>query len=184
MAANRGSQYLHFCRSRLDAAGLVAPGTSNEALVRSVGLTETCPVDVYNIRLKPGQIFLSCSDGLSGMSTDKRIARIIQYFEKDLSQAPRLDRRSKNEEEGKTTSPSSSLRSSRFEMTRLFLVRRGLESYTGPFSLEEFIRRYEAMDFSLQDEVSGSFGPWIPLDNLPALKKNYPDVANCARTVF
>ncbi len=69
-------------------------------------------------------------------------------------------------------------------MTRLFLVRRGLESYTGPFSLEEFVRRYEAMDFSLQDEVSGSFGPWIPLDNLPALKKNYPDVAKIVRDRF
>lgn len=67
---------------------MIAPGTSQEALVRSVGLTDSCPVDVYNIRLKPGQIFLSCSDGLSGMSTDRRIARIIQYYERDLTKAP------------------------------------------------------------------------------------------------
>lgn len=69
-------------------------------------------------------------------------------------------------------------------MTRLFLVRRGLESYTGPFSIEELVRRYEAMDFSLQDEVAGSFGPWIALDNLPALKKNYPEIARIVRERF
>lgn len=47
------------------------------ALVRALGLTERCEADVYERRIKPGEIILTCSDGLSGMVPDHRIKEII-----------------------------------------------------------------------------------------------------------
>lgn len=55
----------------------VQPGAKEGALVRAVGLGDRCDVDVYEIKLKPGQLYLTCSDGLSGMVDDRRIAQII-----------------------------------------------------------------------------------------------------------
>jgi len=63
----------------------VLPGTQEGALVRSIGLTHRCESDIYEIQIRPGEIFLTCSDGLTGMVSDKKIARIIEREEKDLN---------------------------------------------------------------------------------------------------
>jgi protein phosphatase len=55
----------------------VQPGAKEGALVRAMGLGERCDVDIYEMKLKPGQLFLTCSDGLSGMLEDRKIAQII-----------------------------------------------------------------------------------------------------------
>jgi protein phosphatase len=55
----------------------VQPGAKEGALVRAMGLAERCEVDIYEMKLKPGQLFLTCSDGLSGMLEDRKIAQII-----------------------------------------------------------------------------------------------------------
>jgi protein phosphatase len=55
----------------------VQPGAKDGALVRAMGLADHCDVDIYEIPLKPGQVFLTCSDGLSGMVDDRRIAQLI-----------------------------------------------------------------------------------------------------------
>ena len=47
------------------------------ALVRAIGLSDRCELDLYEIAIKPGQIFLTCSDGLTGMVDDRKIAQII-----------------------------------------------------------------------------------------------------------
>lgn len=56
----------------------VLPGAKDEALVKALGLTPNCEADIYEIGLKPGQIFVTCSDGLSGMVPDNEIANIIR----------------------------------------------------------------------------------------------------------
>jgi protein phosphatase len=66
----------------------VAPGTKGEALVRGLGLGPTCEVDIYQTKLKPGQIFLTCSDGLSGMVSDRKIAEIIYAHRKKIKDLP------------------------------------------------------------------------------------------------
>lgn len=61
-------------------------------------------------------------------------------------------------------------------MANLYLIRRSLENYVGPFTLGELKEQYRQMEFGLQDEIAGGFGKWIALDNVSSLKKNYPEV--------
>ncbi len=67
----------NFIKRGLINASAVLPGAKPDALTRAVGLLEEVEVELYEIELKPGQILLSCSDGLSGMVKSKRIAEII-----------------------------------------------------------------------------------------------------------
>lgn len=62
-------------------------------------------------------------------------------------------------------------------MAKLYLIRRNLETFTGPLSLGEMKDAYKRMQFGLQDEVSGHCGPWVSLDDLTLMKKHYPEVA-------
>ena len=65
----------------------VQPGAKEGALVRAMGLADRCDVDIYEVPLKPGQVFLTCSDGLSGMVEDRKIAQLIT---ENLDQFERL----------------------------------------------------------------------------------------------
>lgn len=51
------------------------PKVRGAALVKAVGLAARCEMDICKIKRRPGQIFLSCSDGLSAMVSDRDIAR-------------------------------------------------------------------------------------------------------------
>ncbi len=62
-------------------------------------------------------------------------------------------------------------------MAKLYLIRRNLETFTGPLTLNEMKEAYKHMQFGLQDEVSGHCGPWISFDNLADIKKHYPEIA-------
>ena len=62
-------------------------------------------------------------------------------------------------------------------MSRLYLIRRNMESFAGPMTLVEMKDAYKRMAFGLQDEVSGHCGPWVSFDKLEVIKKQYPDVA-------
>lgn len=68
----------------------VLPGTRDGALVRSVGLTERCEVDIYDLKLQTGEIFITCSDGLSGMVEDKRILQLVKENEGNISRLPKV----------------------------------------------------------------------------------------------
>ena len=46
-------------------------------IVRALGMKETVQVDISEQRIEPGDLFLLCSDGLSGMITDEGMAEII-----------------------------------------------------------------------------------------------------------
>lgn len=65
----------------------VQPGAKDGALVRAMGLADRCDVDIQEIQLKPGQLYLTCSDGLSGMIDDRKIAQLIT---ENLDQFDRL----------------------------------------------------------------------------------------------
>jgi PPM family protein phosphatase len=60
------------------------------ALVRSLGLVAHCEVDVYEVPLKGGEIFLTCSDGLSGMVDDHRIGELISRGAKQFEKLPEV----------------------------------------------------------------------------------------------
>ena len=52
-------------------------GAKEGALVRALGLSDHCDVDIYEVDLMPGMVIITCSDGLSGMISDRRIAQIL-----------------------------------------------------------------------------------------------------------
>jgi serine/threonine protein phosphatase PrpC len=69
--------------------GQISPNAKPEALVRALGLAPAVEVDVYEIDLVPGQIFLTCSDGLSGMISDRQISDIMKRYQNRLDDLPR-----------------------------------------------------------------------------------------------
>jgi PPM family protein phosphatase len=53
-------------------------------IVRALGMKETVTVDVHRIEPKPGEIYLLCSDGLSGMVTDEQLLETVLDSGPDL----------------------------------------------------------------------------------------------------
>jgi hypothetical protein len=62
-------------------------------------------------------------------------------------------------------------------MAKLYLIRRNLETFAGPMTSAELKDAYKRMAFGLQDEVSGHCGPWVTFDDLPNVRKYYPEIA-------
>jgi PPM family protein phosphatase len=53
-------------------------------IVRALGMKETVAVDVHRVDPRPGEIYLLCSDGLSGMVTDEQILDAVLEGGSDL----------------------------------------------------------------------------------------------------
>ena len=62
-------------------------------------------------------------------------------------------------------------------MPKLYLVRRGLETFIGPMPLTELREHWQKMAFGPQDEVAGHCGRWVAIEHTSQLVKTYPDVA-------
>lgn len=63
---------------------------SAEALVRALGLSSQCEVDLYEKDLKMGEIYLTCSDGLSDMVSHQTIRGIVADNVKNIEAIPGL----------------------------------------------------------------------------------------------
>ncbi len=59
---------------------------------------------------------------------------------------------------------------------KLYLVRRDLETFTGPLTATEITKSMERMSVGLRDEVSGHCGPWVFLDDRERLRRFYPEL--------
>ena len=53
-------------------------------IVRALGMREAVEVDLRRVAVAQGDTFLLCSDGLSGMVPDERIAEIVRLHSRDL----------------------------------------------------------------------------------------------------
>jgi protein phosphatase len=53
-------------------------------IVRALGMKDTVEVDVHREELQDGDVLLLCSDGLSGMVPDDRMAELVRGYPKDL----------------------------------------------------------------------------------------------------
>jgi hypothetical protein len=62
-------------------------------------------------------------------------------------------------------------------LARLYLIRRNIESFIGPVTVDGMREAYKRMAFGLQDEVCGHAGDWVSFDDIEKLKNKYPDVA-------
>lgn len=67
---------------------VLAKNNKPDALVRAIGLTENCDVDLYEVDLRKDFILITCSDGLTGMVTDKSIKDIISRYTEKLHVLP------------------------------------------------------------------------------------------------
>jgi len=65
-------------------------GAKDSALVRAIGLTQRCEVDIQEMKLRKGQIFLTCSDGLTGMVEDRQIAKLITDHAHEFEKLPKI----------------------------------------------------------------------------------------------
>ncbi len=64
-------------RGLVNRDSLADPRIRGSALVKAIGLQSRCETDICRIKRRPGQLYLSCSDGLSSMISDKEIAAIL-----------------------------------------------------------------------------------------------------------
>ena len=62
--------------------------TKPNALVRALGLSPKCEIDIYQKALKPGEALLTCSDGLTSMVSDRRILKVMRENENNMETLP------------------------------------------------------------------------------------------------
>jgi protein phosphatase len=79
----------------------IGPGVNDSALVRSLGMCEGVEMDVYDMGLRGGEIFITCSDGLSGMVSDSKISKIVAQNANNFRVLPTLLIAAANENGGK-----------------------------------------------------------------------------------
>ncbi|TNE49914.1 MAG: Stp1/IreP family PP2C-type Ser/Thr phosphatase [Deltaproteobacteria bacterium] len=56
-------------------------------IVRALGMKHSVEVDLCKVDVEPGDLFLLCSDGLSGLVTDPEMAKIVTNYRSDLDKA-------------------------------------------------------------------------------------------------
>jgi len=61
-----------------------------ESLVRALGLSMECEVDIYEKELYSDEMLITCSDGLTDMVPDKRIASIIKENRSHPERLPQI----------------------------------------------------------------------------------------------
>lgn len=66
---------------------------------------------------------------------------------------------------------------------RLYLVRRDLETFTGPLTSAEMAKAMERMSIGLRDEVCGHCGPWVFLDDRERVRRFYPELVPVIQAV-
>lgn len=65
-------------------------------ITRAVGATETVDIDFFNVELKPGDIVLMCSDGLTNMLEDEEIRMILNGQRDIVEKAEQLVKAANN----------------------------------------------------------------------------------------
>jgi protein phosphatase len=60
--------------------GKVGPEPSKKIILNAVGITDKLKMDLRIHGLKKGDIMLACSDGLSGMLSDKKISALLKRY--------------------------------------------------------------------------------------------------------
>ena len=91
----RGGRFEQITRDHSRMQELIDAGSlsRNEArsyarsnvITRAVGVTDRLALDMHQAPLEPGDVFLLCSDGLTGMLDDREIAAILQQSSLDAA---------------------------------------------------------------------------------------------------
>ena len=70
-------------------------------ITRALGAEKTVDIDFFDLKLKPGDVVLMCSDGLSNMVEDSQLKEIISDTDTDLDEKGRILIREANRNGGK-----------------------------------------------------------------------------------
>lgn len=71
-------------------SGSLPQDWKGQALVRALGLSVHCEIDVYHKVIKPGEIYLTASDGLFDMVSDHEICHLVKSYFNDLKKIPEI----------------------------------------------------------------------------------------------
>ncbi len=63
----------------------VGNNPKESALVRSLGIPGGVEPDIYQLKIRPDEIFITCSDGLYGMVPDEAILSIVSKYSANIS---------------------------------------------------------------------------------------------------
>ncbi len=63
----------------------VGNNPKESALVRSLGIPGGVEPDIYQLKIRPDEIFITCSDGLYGMVPDEAILSIVSKYSTNIS---------------------------------------------------------------------------------------------------
>jgi hypothetical protein len=63
-------------------------------------------------------------------------------------------------------------------MKRYYLIRRKLETFLGPMTLDEVRSSFQKLEFGGQDEICGHCGKWVVIEDSPRLRQHYPEVSD------
>ena len=67
---------------------LTEKGSNPDALVRALGLSEHTEIDIYQKEIRQKEIYITCSDGLTSMVSDIKIAELISLHQNRLEDLP------------------------------------------------------------------------------------------------
>ena len=71
-------------------AGNLPQEWKGQALVRALGLSNHCEVDVYQKRLRLGELYITASDGLFDMVSDHEICHLVKGYQDDIKKIPEI----------------------------------------------------------------------------------------------
>jgi protein phosphatase len=91
----------HLKRTRGMTAEEAKSFTSNNVIVRAIGLKEYVEVDTQTVDLAPDDIFLLCSDGLSDLVDDWILREVVEANDGDIDEAAKTLVRIANQNGGK-----------------------------------------------------------------------------------
>lgn len=77
-------------RGLVQRESLSDPSVRGAALVKAVGLQPRCEMDICRIKRRPGQVYISCSDGLTSMLSDKEVAAMLETHSGNLQKASEI----------------------------------------------------------------------------------------------
>ena len=85
--------YIHECERKNHTVTdeEIASFPHKNVIVRALGLRSEMQVEITRAAPAPGDVFLLCSDGLSGMLPDARIAAVLNLFLRDTAKASDVD---------------------------------------------------------------------------------------------
>lgn len=79
----------------------VRPQARSGSLVKALGLTPYIEMDIYSVKPEPGEILITCTDGLYSMVSDKRILELVHRHRHDVENLPQILVREANLRGGK-----------------------------------------------------------------------------------